>query len=226
MEKFTHTNIRTVYGLPATFQAVSIILYFLKNCVIITIESEVIIMLKFLLVFLVLILYKFSTNLKRYIKISKLKQDYISLINMKNKQFPTYKREVITLMKKANTANMKIPTAQPVPGGKLATFTADVFSNFPSREQNLYRLTILMFDETIGVYRSRYKESFNPFYWIDLLVFAPRNALNYFQADFDKIHVKIINVLLTFIWWCFSIVCMVLNIEFSVTFFGITFPFF
>lgn len=159
-------------------------------------------MYKLLILFLVIFLYKLMTNILNYFKSKKFNRGYILwLATDGNKNFGTYKREIITLFKKANIEDATLPHVQPMGYGKIATHTISVLHNFPTRHTNQASITLCMFEEAIGTFRTRIKECFNPLYWIEQAIFMPKNLLIYMNLDIEKSAFKIVNVLLSGIWW-------------------------
>jgi len=53
------------------------------------------------------------------------------------------------------------------------------------------------FDDAIGIYLSRIKESPNPLYWLDLVICLPKNALCYLGAKPETVIIKILQI----VWW-------------------------
>ena len=155
---------------------------------------------------LLIAVYKIASNSYCYCKIKWLKCRHEDWIRGKCDSFPTYKAETITLFERAGVKNFTIPTTQTVGYGYLSSFDADIFTNFPSANYDIYNGVLRMFNEAEGVFRHRIFETFNPLYWIDIVLFAPKKLLLYLSIKEDNILFKICNVLFTLIWW---IICTV-----------------
>lgn len=91
----------------------------------------------------------------------------------------------------------KIPYAQPVGYGQMATGSASVLDNFPNRLEDHAVFTSRLIDEALGVYRQRFWETFNPLYWIDSILYLPRTILSYLGLKPDSVFVKFLNIF----WW-------------------------
>ena len=70
---------------------------------------------------------------------------------------------------------------------------------FPSTRTEFSVTVLNMFEEAEGVFRKNMLDSFNPFYWIDLIVFLPKSLLAYIGISSEVTAYKICNVLFTFI---------------------------
>lgn len=122
---------------------------------------------------------------------------YFDFLKQKDTNLSTYKRSIVNLFKRAGVKDSYIPTVNAVGYGQIASFNASIFANFPNLFKDHVSITLNMFDEAIGVYRSRIFETFNPFFWVECIIFLPKNILQYLGIDSEKVIVKIFQV----IWW-------------------------
>ena len=65
------------------------------------------------------------------------------------------------------------------------------------------------FLETQGYYRYILLQNFNPFYWINLIIFLPQNIIRYLGFKTNRKSVKIINV----IYWIIASIFTIYNDE-------------
>lgn len=168
-------------------------------------------MIKFLIIFICIFLYKLLLNISNFYKCKKFKAGYYKWINGNHQNYPTYKSEVLNLLKKAGVKDSKIPVAQPLGAGKLTTCNVSVMDNFPLPYNQHVFSTNSMFDEAVGTYRLRIKECFSIFYWIELIVFFPKHILLYININSEQFIFKILNVLFTFIWWSINVCLTIFN---------------
>ena len=154
--------------------------------------------------FIVVLIYKVIINIYYFFRIKHLSKMHLSWLAGEAPKFPTYKNEIISLFKKAGIKNLLVPTAQRIDYGRIATFNADVFTNFPNTTPDIYKGAIRMFYEAEGIYRQRIFETFSPVYWINSIIFVPKHLLTYLGFNQEKTLFKACNVLLTFIWWTFG----------------------
>jgi hypothetical protein len=83
-----------------------------------------------------------------------------------------------------------------------ASFNASVFQNFPSKSADHAMTAMRDFQDAMGIYRRRIFESFNPLYWINLVLFLPKNILGYVGFKTETALIKIFQL----IWWLAGIV--------------------
>ena len=159
--------------------------------------------------FLLVLLYKVTVNSIRYFECKKFKKEYFEWLKEQNPTFPTNRRHIIDLFTNAQIQDLRFPTAKPVGYGKIATFNSSVFTNFPSNIENQVHATVRFFDEATGVYRERIFESFNPIYWINLIIFLPKNVLHYLGVKPENVLVKIVQI----IWWFLGVLIGVFKDE-------------
>ena len=144
--------------------------------------------MRFLALFLLVVAYKFLTNLMHYFRIKKLQTYFSEFLEHKRSDMNLYRQEVLSLFEKAHVKDIKIPVSEHI--GNRTEFSVTVLN---------------MFEEAEGVFRKNMLDSFNPFYWIDLIVFLPKSLLAYIGISSEVTAYKICNVLFTFIWWILGI---------------------
>lgn len=156
---------------------------------------------KAILFFIIVVIYKVLSNTYCFFRIKYLSQKHLEWFSDKAPNFPTYKKEVISLFKKAGIKNISTPAIQPMGYNRVASFNADIFTNFPCTHPDIFNGAIRMFYEAEGAYRQRILEAFSPMYWVDSIIFAPRKLLDYLGLDENKLFFKACNILMTIIWW-------------------------
>lgn len=126
----------------------------------------------------IVLLYKILTNTYCFFRIRHLDKQHLLWLSGSNVNFPTYKNEIISLFKKAGIKNVEIPTAQAIGFNRIASFNADIFTNFPSQNPDIIQGAFRMFYEAEGIYRQRIFETISPMYWVDAILFAPKKYFN------------------------------------------------
>lgn len=150
----------------------------------------------FLIVFL--LVYKLVSNGFYYFRTTRFKKKYLNwLLFDENIPITTYKPLFKSIMRRANIENLKIPMAQAVGYGQIATGMVSITENFPNRYEDHATVTTRLLDEAIGVFKQRIFEAFNPLYWIDSILFLPRTILSYLGMKPENVLIKFFNV----IWW-------------------------
>lgn len=163
----------------------------------------------FIYLFIFIFIYKALRNTCHYFRIKKLYSYFKTITSEKvedinEKVFET-KAEVIELFKKAGIHDTLVPTIKLLGYGQGVHYNASAFDTYPCNREDFLHVYLSIFDESIGTFKRRILEVFSPFYWIDLILFAPKNLLNYIGASPESRSTKILNILLTFIYWIFGI---------------------
>lgn len=148
-------------------------------------------------------LYKALTNFVYLKQLQHYEKEFLNFLRDEQSNIDEHKLQTIALFKKAGVQDILMPVSQSIGFGKVASFTSSIFSNFPSGKREMAEPALIMFKNAIGIYKSRILESINPLYWIDQLLFLPRNILAYIGLNSESVAFKLWNVILTFIWWSF-----------------------
>ena len=61
-----------------------------------------------------------------------------------------------------------------------------------------------MFAESKGAYKAKLLETFNPLYWIELIIWLPKQLTLFLGLNNELKAVKTINILLQTIYWFFA----------------------
>lgn len=113
---------------------------------------------------------------------------------------------MIDLLKKANVEDTWQANVRLIGWGYVSTGEASCFQNFPSRDADLSQKTIRMLHEAIGTYRARIFETFLPMYWIELLLYLPREILRYLGLPPESLATKTLQLF----YWFLGLVATVL----------------
>jgi len=160
---------------------------------------------KFLITFIFVIIYKSISNFFALKKIKQYNQEYIDFLRSNSDIIIEHSKDAIDLLKRAGIQDLNAPITQPVGYNTIAKFTTSIFTTFPTQHQVFAPETLIMFQRAVGVYKSRIIQTFNPIYWIDCVIFLPKNLLVYLGANEEKFSNKLLNILMTSLWWmiCF-----------------------
>lgn len=145
----------------------------------------------------ILLSFKFILNLIRFLGVKKYLGDYFDWLDNSNWKMVENKHKVIELFTNANLDESYVPRLEPISYDKDISYKEGIFTAFPSKKKDIASLTVGLFHEAIGVYRSRMLETFNPLYWIQAFLFLPRNALQYIGIQSGKTITKILQL----VWW-------------------------
>lgn len=158
-------------------------------------------MSKLLISFLIIFCYKLISCIIDYINIARYSKMFNDFISKKNDNIFQYKSICIDLFKKLNIPDKCFPITQKTGYGQFASFKASVFNNFPDNSILFARETLCIFDDATGICRRNIIQCFSPKYWIDFILFLPKNILTYLNVSADSILIKISQV----IYWLISI---------------------
>lgn len=123
-----------------------------------------------------------------------------------------YKYEISQLFKNANIKDVYLPYMDRI-GAMVSTGKLSVIDNVGCDREDIVNITLGMFKSSIGYYRTNAFNSFNPMYWIDLIIFLPKHILLYFEVSKNKNIFKIFNILLSIIWWGFNLIIILFGKE-------------
>lgn len=158
-------------------------------------------MIKLLIVFAFVVVYKLLTNYIHLKQVQQYEKEFIGFLSDDSYLIDEHKLQTIDLFKKAGIKDIQTPVSQSMGHGQIANFGASVFTNFPMAQKAIAEPALIMFRNAIGIYKTRMRDAVNPVYWIDLVVFFPKNILCYIGLDSETSAFKLWNVFLTFIWW-------------------------
>lgn len=119
------------------------------------------------------------------------------LFNNRDIELLSYKTSIIKLFEKAGIEDCYLPHVAPMGYGKLASYNASVMNSFPNALEDFAMATCKLFQDAIGVYRTRIFETFSPIYWIDLVIFLPKTLFTYLGLNGESVIIKLFQC----IWW-------------------------
>lgn len=152
-------------------------------------------MLKLLLFPLAVLLFKFISNLVEYLRCKRYLDKYYDYISGKSTwEFEELVLQIVELFKNAGVQDSRFPLVQPAGYGQVFTGEVSVLSNITHTRMEIVAPVMQMFHRSIGVYRSRMLETFNPLYWVKVVVYLPKQVVGYLGASPDSTLVKVIQV--------------------------------
>ena len=96
--------------------------------------------------------------------------------------------------------------------GMIQPRQASVFDNMFHLDQEVVSRVDTCFEQAQGVFLFNLFNTFNPIWWFRSIFFLPKRLLKYLGLSEEKISFRIINVLLTLIWWSITAVLAYLGI--------------
>lgn len=147
--------------------------------------------------FLLIASFKIVINTLRYLQCQRYLRMYFGYLANPEWGIVQHKSHVIKLIQGADIRESYRGVVEPMGWGQLSMVNAPVLENFPNRREDFVGITLSMFHQAIGTYRSRIFETFNPIYWIELVINLPKNLLSYLGVPAESILTKVAQVT----WW-------------------------
>jgi hypothetical protein len=164
----------------------------------------------YLVVFLLIVAYKIISNLyflRKTIFYAEKYHLYITT-NPNDLYINNNKKFIKELFSKAGHDNESFHQMVPMGFGKGYTGTYTLFDNMGLKNEYIVNRLNLIFPETETIFKTRILESFNPIYWIELLIYLPRNIFSYIGLGSESVYTKILQV---FYWALSGIGTILLN---------------
>lgn len=164
----------------------------------------------YLLLFLLIVAYKLISNLyflRKTIFYAEKYHLYITT-NSNDLYINNNKKFIKELFSKAGQENESFHQMVPMGFGKGYTATYTLFDNMDLKNEYIINRLNLIFPETETIFNNRILESFNPIYWIELLIYLPRNIFSYIGFDPKSVYIRILQV---FYWALSGISTYLLN---------------
>lgn len=141
--------------------------------------------------FILIMLVRFVINYFKFRRIKKLYKKYLKYLKERNIDFAEYKLEIQTLFKEANLKDSSVSHQEVISRQHFINSNASVFDNVTSTRADIVQIIKLKFNEATGVYKKRYKESYNPLFWIEFITKMPQYLMEFFGVLPEKIIVKV-----------------------------------
>lgn len=149
------------------------------------------------LCFIVVIIYKILSNAFYFYRTVNLFNDYQKFLKKESDTVTSKKQEIKKLFSRANIENSYLPVTQPAGYGYFHSANFPIIDNMFVNDSRVISAIIGMFEESIGLYKSRIFEAINPLYWIESIIYLPRTVISYLGLSTNAIAAKILQV----IWW-------------------------
>lgn len=154
--------------------------------------------------FAICVVYKFVSNFVLFKKANKLLNLYLGYISDDNPPLDLVqiKTEMKYVVEKSDITNRHIPISYAIGNQQICNYSVDIIDAFPRKDRNFVVNTVFILEEAIGCFKFRMKQAINPFYWFELIIFAPKHLIKYIGVkDFNSYSIKVLNLILTFAWW-------------------------
>ena len=165
--------------------------------------------------FLAIILFKTLLNIFRYFNNEYLYKKWLEYFEKLLKEeecaeYISYTHAIQQNFKNANVSEPCVPEMEPMGWGYAARVTIKAFDNIFTNNKRNVQYVNNAFLEAKGIYRTRIFEAFNPWYWIKLVLFLPKNIISYLGLETNNIYTRIFQLLF---WIIDSILVVVFKDE-------------
>jgi hypothetical protein len=113
------------------------------------------------------------------------------------------KTQILSYIKNAGVKDRHIPVTQAVGYGHIASSTVSVLDNILNNRKDVASMAMECLLEAKGNYWFRFINSFNPFYWLKIILFIPKYTLSYLGLKEESVVIKIFQI----IYWLACAIC-------------------
>lgn len=167
--------------------------------------------MKIIALFGILIIIKVMMNKYSLTRLYKLEEKYklfISKIvgcdteNKFDSSIYEMQPELVQLLKKSGITRPTVTTAIPIGYNHIRTGNVDVWDNMFVNRVDVAQLMIASIERARGVFKLRLKQTINPFYYVEGIIFLPQTILKYLGVVNINFGIKLLNL----IYWILSII--------------------
>ena len=155
--------------------------------------------MKYLIIFVIIWVYRLISNIYYLNRINFLSDEYEKYWTEKKQSVAEYLSEIINIFKKANIRDKHFSHVVPLGFGQIQTGNVSLFDNFFVNDKRVLSYALSSFEEAKGVYKMRIRENFNPIFWIECIIYLPKNIFKYLGLNESSLPSKICQILYWFI---------------------------
>lgn len=159
-------------------------------------------------VFLVIVIIKMSYNAYYCVLTKHFYKKYKEYLEKNNWFVQEKKQSIIDVFKKAGVKDHRLPVVEPAGYGMINTGHVSFFANIHMMTGDAPVHSNSAFKQAISIFRKRTWESLNPIFWIEFIIFLPRNILAYLGITGESLFVKIPQLF----YWILSLVAVLVTI--------------
>lgn len=162
--------------------------------------------MKLLIIFIFFVLIHAIYNLINFLRYNYVEQLLIGNYTDDTKlriKAKTHVNTILNYIKYSGISDRKIPVSQAIGYGQIATGCISIFNNLLNNRSDIATHVANILLEAKGNYWSRFINSFNPFYWIRIILYIPKYMLSYLGVKADSIIIKVFQL----VYWIIGIIC-------------------
>ena len=161
--------------------------------------------MNYLYIFIFIIFFHAFYNLVNYLRYPIIEKYFFKNFSSNSSERMdaiSHKNQIINYIKYAGIKDRYIPVVQAVGYGHVASSSVSILDNFLNNRQDIASNAMNCLLEAKGNYWSRFINSFNPFYWLRIILFLPRYLFSYLGLKEENIIIKIFQI----IYWLLAII--------------------
>lgn len=115
----------------------------------------------------------------------------------------SYKIQIVNYIKYSGVKDKYVVVTQPSGYGQLASSKVSVLNNLNNPREDIAANAINCLLEAKGNYWTKFINSFNPFYWLRIIIFLPKHIFTFIGLNEESMVIKIFQI----IYWLLSVTC-------------------
>jgi hypothetical protein len=140
----------------------------------------------------------------KYRRTCKLQSFYEGYLLRRGWDMHEHQQEIISLFKSAGLQNLKVPFVGMIGPTHESISLNGIFDGMmkftPGISHNMHSL----FCQAKGVYKKRMRDSVNPFYWLEIIIFLPQKIVGYLGFNENSKTIVAISKTLKVLYWIFG----------------------
>lgn len=144
-------------------------------------------------------------NTYQLVRVKSLHKEYREYVQMLANGNPTWDfirrpPEIKDLFAKADVGTPKIPRTEPLGLGQIININLDVVDNMAKNDREVIHIMFHLFHLAEGTFLFRIRQSINPIYWLETIIFLPSIILGFVGLPQTSVISKTANAIM----WIFG----------------------
>ena len=157
--------------------------------------------MKYLLIaFVCLFVYKLANNILFLTRTNRYQKKHLEYLQGHCQNFPEYAHLIRSVFQSAGVDDAKFTVWESSGLGVVRATTASLFKNVTIKGEPFATETQKAFAESRGVFKHRIVEMLSPLYWLNYVLYLPKNILVHLGVDPKQLAMRIIQIM----YWIFT----------------------
>lgn len=158
-------------------------------------------------VFLSAVAYKAAYNWKLYLKTKHYQKSYVDYLNPCSELYLESELEIVPLFKAARLADVSFAVSEQLGNNLVSAVTVNHFANLSRKDPIIIRRTHQCFAQALHTFRQRSLEAFSPLYWMNTILYLPKNIFKYLGLSTNTLAAKLFQL----IYWIMTPLLLLLR---------------